>query len=87
MKKYSAKKKRRTCKKGGTTPKIEVSFMDNINQLNRGKKYALIYDYQGKTITKFFTSNESAGYINDTYKFTKNILNCKNAKLIEYEYI
>ena len=88
MKKYSAKKKRRTCKKGGTTPQIEVSFMNKpIQQLVHGKKYALIYDYQGKTITKFFSDNESVRGINITYKTAKENPDCKNVKLIEYKYI
>lgn len=86
MKKYSAKKKRRTCKKGGTTPQIEVSFMNKpIQQLVHGKKYALIYDYQGKTITKFFSDNESVRDINIAYNHA--IIHDNKAKLIEYEYI
>ena len=88
MKKYSAKKKRRTCKKGGTTPQIEVSFMNKpIQQLVHGKKYALIYDYQGKTITKFFSDNESVRDINFAYKTANENQDCTDAKLIEYVYI
>ena len=88
MKKYSAKKKRRTCKKGGTTPQIEVSFMNKpIQQLVPGKKYALIYDFKEKTITKFFNDNDTVDTINTTYETANKISHCKNVKLIEYEYI
>ena len=87
MKKYSAKKKRRTCKKGGAPPvKIDVRFVNKtIQQLVHGKKYALIYDYQGKTKTKFFSDNESVRDINIAYDHA--IIHDNNAKLIEYVYI
>ena len=88
MKKYSAKKKRRTCKKGGTTPQIEVSFMNKpIQQLVHGKKYALIYDFKEKTITKFFSDNDSVTYIKIAYKTANENPDCKNVKLIEYVHI
>lgn len=87
MKKYSAKKKRRTCKKGGAPPvKIDVRFVNKpIQQLVPGKKYALIYDFEEKTITKFFNSNESVADIKIAYNHA--IIHDNNAKLIEYEYI
>ena len=89
MKKYSAKKKRRTCKKGGTTPvKIDVRFVNKpIQQLVPGKKYALIYDFKGKTITQFFNDNDTVGTINTAYKTANEIPGCENVKLIEYKYI
>ena len=89
MKKYSAKKKRRTCKKGGAPPvEIKVNFMNQpIKRFVTGKKYALIYDFKEKTITKFFSDNDTVETINTTYETANENPDCKNVKLIEYEYI
>lgn len=82
MKKYSAKKKRRTCKKGGTQPiEIEVRFLKDINDVKSNQKYAIIYDYKGITEVKFYKKKEDLKEAKETSNHLQDI---ENIYLIEY---
>ena len=84
MKKYSAKKKRRTCKKGGTQPiEIEVRFVKDINDVKSNQKYAIIYDYNGETKVYFYKTKEDLKEAKETSNCLNN-MNIKNIYLIEY---
>jgi hypothetical protein len=85
MKKYSAKKKRRTCKKGGTqTKKLHFSIMQDENDSSINYHYAIIYNYNDDDDDKvYFCEN-----INDlmtTYKVIEQHSDINDIKLIKYK--